>query len=1193
LALSAKWLIAPKNLAKLPEPKHDRLYAVVQQRKKPTLGPCCMLLTGGTEVLRPMLFIGLGGAGGKTIRSIKQTLSEKLEQAGCSVDLSEVFHFLHIDMTLDGVDHDAPMLDPDEVMILAEPGKNYQHYLFDLGSQFPNEEESVNALGGWAKINPGILDGRSIARVIAFSRLQDIDSRISKTWDKLRSSRVEVLGKIALSLGFDSRLHDSSPQIMIFSSMGGNTGSAIYQDVLEVLVSKYSGSAYPISFLFANDVFDVSPAEESRMAANSMSFLAEISQPREVPSAGEFDFLSQNIKLSDPTNHFNPASLPKFLISGINDAGRRRSAAGSGSEHAAFAELGFEIGQILLQPELAELLFNNIVTAGPHRRFVERNALNGSEWNQRTAPCFLTFGYANLSVGFDSLARFVTDALVRAQIQVLLYPNFSPLPTEATSREISFEEVVFSRAETLWPTFLNKTGLDQLQTEEVLFRLLASQDQTLPEKFASAVLSASELSQGDFTGTEFASLTWAKWQNRQSKYQEITGQQLNEDLRDWADRSQNLIVDEIARVVSLEGLNVAQALVSKLMAEVDFVTRMELPREVAAKSHALNLVTADWWHGQVMNAMAGKTKIGARDSAAIESLQSKLVRWCEITTKVETLKALCDALVEFVSGALAALELSLKTAGFELMEQVTREGTLKTLPDWNEPAPSHYGAKFGQIQLIDPGHYQDVYQSVAARDLPTPEIETVWQRSVSSSLQGVPLHANVDIGLHGSSEYVQNLIRLDNAWVPSSLRESSLGDGVASFKIRHSVEDLKAENWRWIWALDSAFGTQGLASIRSYVEDMNHEVRGHRERVFLDKLRQMFAQCEPHSRLNHHVMRDITDGGEAATGTVTRISRQLPFGPTDHIHEQLVDLLRSCGFYLDGPSFTREFLDPTSTSSAVSALSARYYALPFYAFSSVTDPVVKIKGWSARFAPSLGRSRPLLETIPVERGVRSSIFTGWLVANAFGLINTETEVLGQQRAQIWNPTLEHSAGFSDFIGVNVDKTRGARAVPVVLPAILSGITLALSEYGSSGDTTALEAFEFLLYVGREVTSATGVDYWSGGDGQLLPNGEWHRSTYLSDWIKGISDNPFNTPVDVSSPMANAPGTRIARKAHLATYLKDVHSELSLLMDDLDALPWSEKPAIWEIGRPLLENLVALQKFVDDFPDEDRPSLLDG
>jgi len=73
-------------------------------------------------MLTPLLIIGLGGSGGKTIRAMKQTLSRKLESAHYTDGLPAAWQFLQIDTTIDGVDYPAPMLPADEVHSVVPPG---------------------------------------------------------------------------------------------------------------------------------------------------------------------------------------------------------------------------------------------------------------------------------------------------------------------------------------------------------------------------------------------------------------------------------------------------------------------------------------------------------------------------------------------------------------------------------------------------------------------------------------------------------------------------------------------------------------------------------------------------------------------------------------------------------------------------------------------------------------------------------------------------------------------------------------------------------------------------------------------------------------------------------------------------------------------------------------------------------------
>ena len=58
-------------------------------------------------MLKPLLIIGLGGSGGKTIRAMKQSLNRTLESVRYTGGLPAAWQFLQIDTTVDGIDFPA------------------------------------------------------------------------------------------------------------------------------------------------------------------------------------------------------------------------------------------------------------------------------------------------------------------------------------------------------------------------------------------------------------------------------------------------------------------------------------------------------------------------------------------------------------------------------------------------------------------------------------------------------------------------------------------------------------------------------------------------------------------------------------------------------------------------------------------------------------------------------------------------------------------------------------------------------------------------------------------------------------------------------------------------------------------------------------------------------------------------------
>ena len=58
-------------------------------------------------MLRPLLIIGVGGSGGKTIRSMKQALERKFTSVRYPHGIPQAWQFLQVDTTYDGTEFPA------------------------------------------------------------------------------------------------------------------------------------------------------------------------------------------------------------------------------------------------------------------------------------------------------------------------------------------------------------------------------------------------------------------------------------------------------------------------------------------------------------------------------------------------------------------------------------------------------------------------------------------------------------------------------------------------------------------------------------------------------------------------------------------------------------------------------------------------------------------------------------------------------------------------------------------------------------------------------------------------------------------------------------------------------------------------------------------------------------------------------
>ena len=127
-------------------------------------------------MIRPLLIIGVGGAGGKTIRAMKQELNRILESSGYTEGLPDAWQFLHIDTTRDGTDFPAPMLPADEFHCVVPSGASYADILGSITARCSHEEQQI-VLAGWGFPTPNIWDVENDQVLLAANALYEYKKR--------------------------------------------------------------------------------------------------------------------------------------------------------------------------------------------------------------------------------------------------------------------------------------------------------------------------------------------------------------------------------------------------------------------------------------------------------------------------------------------------------------------------------------------------------------------------------------------------------------------------------------------------------------------------------------------------------------------------------------------------------------------------------------------------------------------------------------------------------------------------------------------------------------------------------------------------------------------------------------------------------------------------------------------------------
>jgi hypothetical protein len=133
----------------------------------------------------------------------------------------------------------------------------------------------------------------------------------------------------------------------------------------------------------------------------------------------------------------------------------------------------------------------------------------------------------------------------------------------------------------------------------------------------------------------------------------------------------------------------------------------------------------------------------------------------------------------------------------------------------------------------------------------------------------------------------------------------------------------------------------------------------------------------------------------------------------------------------------------------------------------------------------------------------------------------------------------------------------------MLPSILTSAGIALCEFGETGDSEKIEAYKFLLYLGREITTnVPNRDVWNlPGSGTQLPNGSIEMSKYLRDWVtEGVKPAERDLLDMLSGHVSKGDNRQEAMKAAVS----ELREHYKNAWGEYKNSHWSQLPETWEL-----------------------------
>jgi hypothetical protein len=1024
------------------------------------------------SMLRPLLIIGVGGSGGKTIRAMKQALNRKLESARYEGGIPAAWQFLQIDTTYDGQDFPAPMLPQDEFHCVAPVGIHYDDIFASIAERGTLADQQ-RMLAGWGtpplpiKISQSPNTRRAVGRLAGVADSAQTLKAIQGAIAKMSSPSAQgEFGEVAIALRTTPY---PQPQAFIISSVAGGSGAGMFMDVAELLkrAIHQNWAQHAISFLYTAEVFSSIGAAGNHVAKNSLGVMNELMASKWVGTSERSELLYSKLGLPPGINVYEQVYGCKtnFLIGARNAQGVDIRADVLGMNEV-FLAIGEALANAISEDEISDFLtYYSFVGVSGYRPVLEMSGLAPESVNgENTTFAAAGIGFSQLTLGADRIVNYVADAMTKAQVEKLLWPE---LATTLWKDGVSVRELIQQKSEQVWPKFLIDSGLDQRGSQnEIVDALLPDQLQDLIKQAVSGLMEESISAKPQPITTSSAAI-WSEWEAQSDAFMGLIQSEIDSKVKTWVPEIQEKLRNLVANELAINGFAVLSNLTERLEIELREYVIPELMHNQAEFSNVLNGFDKRAFEARLAEVAEGLIGVGTHNALFLESVDSTLRRVLEFKIKFYVTNLAASLIQDILSFLIEPLKHRLFESRYSLQMQqkdtISSDGSRNDFPQfpiWGSGiVPKRYMARTIERILIDSTDYESTFEFYASKDSSG---APPFQQSVSSALLGRKINPMP------SALNEQSLITVNSQWT-TSVRDGQIQAGHTATKsdwnFHTDLAKLSENNRRWLRIQDSSFGKFTDMSIREYVLALGESpvIRAGREVKFISEFAALLKAASPlismNSKASAHISSSKTlasDNFLARTGhqvkafeTLFTCSR-VPFAMSSNVGQACLSALKNQGQDSFAPDFEPKWFNESSNASTMFAVATHVDSLPAWAFESLTEPILEQVAQSKNSPPTWKqfwdgrRSRPLVEAVPFETEMRRSIITGWFVARLFGLVEIDFDKKSrQQGVSESRPVSQEVAGFLRSQGLAVDEgdRQKEEAVKSSAPIFIAGRTV--------------------------------------------------------------------------------------------------------------------------------------------------------
>ena len=1031
--------------------------------------------------LQPAILVGVGGSGGKALRTLRQTLLRRLRASGWdSHELPAAWQMVAIDtITVNSADgYPEELLPGSNYVGLVPPNVAYGAIRDSLLRMVPPQDRQA-AYGGWLEreiaipVEKGAGQNRAVGRAVSAFALNTMRKRLMTAYQDCRNpNAMAELVRVQEMLGADEGQDDTVLPIVI-SSLAGGTGSGMFIDVVEALAAvEPSLGVNAQVVLFGPDIFGpiLDKDAGAGIAANTLAAVGSITAGvwSGEPSAGtRAMYAAHGIDGAREGGGLlvtGSGARCNFVIGAVNSNG-----ANVGVMDEAYRAAGDSLAALLSDQKVLDdfqnfFRTNVFMTSFDEAKVGDKSGLK-IPLPRYTQP-FASFGSAKVSLGLQRFQEYAAQAITRSAVERLLWPALEiPDPKDPRTDDAKVKD----SAASLWPTVLDRSGLNERDGEEShhdeVVEALAASDLE-----SSAQTMAANLVNRAGAGAGAKGLSPEQWVRNIQALMDVA---LAEFLtacelarrplaQKWVEDQKSHLPDLFAGVSASRGMAVALNLVDQLRDEVRFVASNQLPQQAEEQRRNMSMLP-----GRLTTLLSesGLSSIEA-GHPVMAQVRSMLAKVALLQEGAARYASAAELMLDLDENFLAPMREGLQHARIELMERVQedrlddgRPNPFNSFPRLGQAAGNQFRPGPTELLLIDPDNYPQMLQELAQASL-EPSDRDQWQEVlIQSAVKGTSLSGR---------QMERRFLAADPGWVPSASEARSSAGSLPTKAVFSAVSRPMEFLGRASESLedqDLAIGKFLSQPLGDFLSPADPAERNRRRTDFTAKLVQAFNIGRPLVQENQTLMRELhPQRGQRALPIVSRI----PVDPTDELFTQIESALTGAGVW--DPNLSPKWFGNT-TASEITVFQSSPSASSAMALSSLMAPVIQ-RWMSLRNDPDarrgfwqMKRARPLVESIPVVPEVLADMLEGWFISGILGQrrLDSPNPDLGW-RSQVWDRDTQEWLDFPyPLLGTNGgDKEQ--------LPGVLISLLIAMAECDLKSSLQPLRPYQRINALGRNLDS---------------------------------------------------------------------------------------------------------------------------